>query len=1075
MRFSFWRITILGLASSLSCISFIPAEEKTPAPTKVQIEFFEESVRPLLVKHCLACHGSKQSKGELRIDTREALLTGGESGEAIVPGKPEESLLIEAINWESLEMPPKKKLSDSEINQFSKWITMGAPWPKDQPIRPASSASKVTQKDRTHWSFQPVRKQKVPVISNDKWSRNEIDKFILQKQQKVGLAPASEADRRTLIRRVTFDLTGLPPTPLEVEAFVKNENPNAWQDLIERLLDSPAYGEQWGHYWLDVVRYAESDGFRADGYRSNAWRYRDYVINSFNNDKPYDQFVREQIAGDELHPNDPQAMIATGFLRLGIYEHNQRDALTQWDDILNEMTDVTADTFLALGMNCARCHDHKFDPLPQEDYYGLRAFFAPVLMVDEGVVATEAEKQAYDKQYQQWSKETANLREKIQEIEAPARKKMWETVVKKFPEDVESMIRKDAEQRLPFEEQIADLCLRQLGSEGGKIESYIKDKKKLEEWKKVNEKLAGFDSLKPKSLPTARIVRDVASKAPPTFIDRDIHSRVEPHFLTVLHSPGETLPQFSAGSNSTGRRTALAKWLTRPDHPLTARVMVNRIWQYHFVEGLVPTAGDFGSLGTTPLHPELLDWLASEFIERGWSIKEMHRLMLNSATYRQSSLRETPKVAIAKDPGNRLFWRMRIRRLEAEQIRDAMLSVTGELNRKLHGPSANWSEMRRSVYLKVYRNKKDALLSVFDFPDRLSSSAKRNVTTTPTQSLLMMNGPWLLARSEKLAATLKKRANSTHPEDLVRSAYQLLYGQNPTAEQIRNALKFIQSSGNNNQQPEQKPTLKLTMQNKKLFAEILPDVKSGTLLLNDSTFLPQKDFTIEATVLLRSLYSDATVRTIASQWNSSTKSAGWSLGVTSTKSRYKPRNLILQLVGKNAKGELTYEVIPSGIHLELNKTYQVAVSVRIEETDKTGVTFRVKELPSLKDPESAKKIQTSQVAHTVVGHYKSADPFVIGGRAASERHRWDGLVDDLRLSNRAISSTEFLMSNGPNITQGIVGYWKFDSEEEKYQDSVSGHHLNFVNSGQKPISREEQGLIDFCHVLLNSNHFLYVD
>ena len=648
----------------------------------------------------------------------------------------------------------------------------------------------ITAEDHAFWSLQPLETPAVPAVADAAWCRNPIDQFVLRKLKTEHLTPAPEADRPTLIRRATFDLIGLPPTPQEVDAFVRDHSPDAYEKVIDRLLASPQYGERWGRHWLDLVRYAESDGFKQDAYRPNAWRYRDYVIRSFNDDKPYDRFVREQLAGDELWPNDPDAMIATGYLRNGLYEYNQREVPKQWSQILNDETDVTGDALLGLSMQCARCHDHKFDPILQTDYFRLQAFFAPMLPRNDWPVATTEQKEAYDKALAAWGEKTESIRAKIDAIEKPGIDKAANAAIKKFPEETQEILHKPAADRTPLEEQLAQLALRQVydASENPSAKIRASDKDTLAELKK---ELASYDSIKPAPLPRALTATDVGPVAPPTFVPGHSDQPLAPGIPVVLED-GRGLP-IHASATSTGRRTALAQWITRPDNQLCTRVIVNRIWQYHFGRGLVATPSDFGHLGTPPTHPELLDWLTTRFVSEGWSFKKLHRLIMTSATYREAATAHSTETARMQDPDNRWLWRCDTRRLDSEQIRDAMLLVSGELKLDAGGPSVDASAPRRSVYTKVLRNHPDPLLDAFDSPDSFGSVCTRNVTTTPTQSLLLMNGDWPLKRATAFARRVRAEAKSPDPGDLVERAYRLAYGRAPQADERSTGIEFLQA------------------------------------------------------------------------------------------------------------------------------------------------------------------------------------------------------------------------------------------------------------------------------------------
>jgi len=805
MNLSFHRFpTSLLVCAAL--FSAVPAQAS--GPTREQVEFFEKQVRPLLVEHCYSCHSQAKGSlgGDLALDSRAALLEGGGSGPAVIPGNPEKSPLIKAIGYAGkLKMPKKYKLKDQEIAVLTAWVKDGAPWPAeatatiDGPkLRPPG---KITDEDRRYWAIQPLREGPAPTLANDTWSANDIDRFILQKLQDKKLKPAPMASRSALVRRLTFDLHGLPPTPEEIHAAESDPSKDWYEKLVDRLLASPRYGERWGRHWLDLARYAESDGYRADEYRPLAWRYRDYVIRSFNDDKPYDRFVREQLAGDEIDPDNPEALVATGFLRHGLYEFNQRDARGQWDTILNDITDTTGEVFLGLGMGCARCHDHKFDPILQKDYYRLRAFFAGITLHDNLPVATAQQVREHNEKLAAWQEKTADIRKELDAFLKAERDKAERGAIAKFPADIQAMMKKAPSQRTPQEQQLADLAYRQVTFEFDRLEAKYKGeaKEKLEALKK---RLAEFDADKPEPLPLALTVRDVGRQAAPTVValKREGKTTIEPGFLTLLDEKPTAVQSMPT---STGRRTALADWLTRPDHPLATRVVANRIWQYHFGRGLVATSSDFGNLGDKPTHPELLDWLARRFVQDGSSFKKMHRLILTSATYRQSA---TPSPEAQKeDPRNLLWARFDVRRLEAEQVRDSILSVTGELNLEAGGPGVEIARPRRSIYTKTMRNNRDPLLAVFDSPEGFHSTAQRHVTTTPTQALLMINSPFMVARGRALADRIAKE--KTSDDDRIERAFQLCFGRATTVKEREGALAFLReqeqkvgSKGNRRQQ-----------------------------------------------------------------------------------------------------------------------------------------------------------------------------------------------------------------------------------------------------------------------------------
>jgi hypothetical protein len=770
------------------------------------VRFFETEVRPLLAAKCQKCHGPRQQRGGLRLDSREAALKGGKTGPAVVAGDAAGSLLIEAVNYESLEMPPDDPLSSREVGILTRWVSQGAPWPAQETAVGRRSEGKITDEDRAYWAFQPRGNLAVPVVAADGWSRNPIDRFILQKLKAEGLDPAPEADRRRLIRRASYDLTGLPPDRDEIENYLADRSPGAYEAMIDRLLASPRYGERWGRHWLDLARYAESDGHGGDRYRPEAWRYRDYVIRSFNDDTPYDRFVLEQLAGDEAFPADADALTATGFLRHWIYESNQREVREVREIILNDVTDVTADVFLGLGFGCARCHDHKFDPILQEDYYRLQAFFAPLLPRDDVILAGAAERARFQVRLARWQDATAEARQRLEALEGPVRKELRDREFRLLPQDLKDLYRKPLEEQSPLERQLASLIDRLRDGAGKSLDGQFKMMpEKAAAWKAARDALAAFDALKPEPLPAPMIVNDVGPEAPPT----ELPGRklaVEPGFPTVLGGGTPRIEPPASTPRSTGRRTALARWIATPENPLTARVLVNRVWQYHFGTALVATSSDFGRLGERPSHPELLDWLADRFVADGWRLKPLHRLIMTSATYRQGALTAGTADARRNDPHGRWLWRMPVRRLDADEIRDTLLAVSGELDLRQGGPSVEASAPRRTVYTRLMRYTPEPLLQAFDAPDGFASVPQRDVTTTATQALALLNGSWSLDRARAIAGRLLEAGAGTDDASLVARAYDRVFGRAPDAFEAEAARRFLRDQPARSADPGSTPS-----------------------------------------------------------------------------------------------------------------------------------------------------------------------------------------------------------------------------------------------------------------------------
>ena len=757
--------------------------------------FFETKIRPILTERCLHCHGHQQAKGGLRLDNPQSFSEGGQSGPLWNPQKIDASLLLQRLKGRPANkgrMPKEgDPLTAKEIEAIESWLRDGAPWPDyGQPIKPLKNADSFSDEDREYWAFQGIKRPSLPSVDQVSWVRNEIDLFVLARLEALGLTPNPEAKSEKLLRRIHQNLHGLPPNPADQQAFTRDRSPKAYERLVDRLLTHSNYGEHWARFWLDVVRYAESDGYRGDFYRPTAWPYRDYVIDSFNADKPYDVFVSEQIAGDELAPNEVSARIATGFLRHGIYEWNQRDVRGQWAIMLNDVTETTADAFLGLGYACAKCHDHKFDPILQEDYYRLQAYFTPLLPRDDLPLANTEEWQSYQAAQRRWETATESIRTRIDDIERPIIEKGLSEIRSKFePEFLELMDRPRAN-RSPLEHQIAELAYRQLAYDINRSRNSLKGTAK-ERRDALLKELELYDSLKPTEPGKAFCATDVGPSAPPTHIPDDREQRdIAPGPPSILDPRAARVDFVPSAPNSTGRRSALARWLTNPSNPLVARVYVNRLWQQHFGVGLVATTSDFGRLGEKPSHPALLDWLANEFIVNGWSTKHIQKLILNSATFRQSANAYSRKRAMSRDPKNRLLWRFPTRRLKAEQVRDAMLAASNELDPAIGGPSVDAKTPRRTVYTKQIRNRRDPLLDAFDLPYYFKSESERNETTTATQALLMLNGEWVLKRAEAFAKDLLA-LESTGTDERIDLSFQRSYGRQASHAELSAAKTFL--------------------------------------------------------------------------------------------------------------------------------------------------------------------------------------------------------------------------------------------------------------------------------------------
>jgi len=667
------------------------------------------------------------------------------------------------------------------------------------PAQPSAS-NLVTPEAKEFWSFRPVLRPALPHVEASDWIRQPLDAFVLARLEAERLSPATPASKITLVRRLHHDLTGLPPTPDEVDKFLRDQRPDAYERLVERLLASPRYGERWGRHWLDVVRYGESNSFERDSTKPNVWRFRDYVIAAFNRDMPFDQFIREQLAGDELDEVTRQTIIATGYYRLGQWDDEPTDKLQAKYDELDDIISTTSQAFLGLTMNCARCHDHKLDPVPQTNYYSMLAFFHGILPFRYGKetvqtdIADAAQRKAYEAAKRAKEQKLEPLREKIDAI--------METVIAQLDEKKREAAAKNSGRR------------RKLFQ--ASMKEYL-TAAQIEEFEKLKKARRKAEELPLPKLDFALSVKEGGPEGPETFVllRGNAHSKgdpVHPAFPDVLSFPAPKVPLPKEGATTSGRRRTLAEWIARPDNQLTPRVMVNRIWQHHFGRGIVASPNNFGQLGTRPTHPALLDWLADEFVVSGWSVKHMHRLLLNSSTYRMSS--ESNPKGLSKDPENRLLWRSNMRRLAAEEIRDSILAVSGSLNVQAGGPSVypkipteilqtqsrpgkNWNtstihqQNRRSIYVHVKRSLILPIFAAFDFADTDSSCPVRFTTTQPTQALTMLNSEFLGEAAEDFAARLRRETRDA-PSTQVRRALQLVLCRPPTADEIEAGVKLMQ-------------------------------------------------------------------------------------------------------------------------------------------------------------------------------------------------------------------------------------------------------------------------------------------
>ena len=890
---------LLGHRLEMLCIATLVvlvtagANAQSKAAANDPTEFYKSRVRPILVSQCYTCHTESHMSG-LQMNSREALMKGGRSGPAILPGNPDDSLLIRAVSHshERLQMPPQGKLNSQQIQDLRIWVEAGAHFDipiSKAPVPSSRAGAEWTQQQREFWAFQPIKKPGLPRVQDTAWSRTPIDYFILAKLEEKGLQPARPGDKRTLLRRVTFDLIGLPPTPEEYDAFLGNDSPDAFESVVERLLASPQYGERWGRYWLDVARYAEEDalGLGPDPF-PNSFRYRDWVIDAFNHDMPYDVFVKAQIAGDLLEEDsETRLMPGLGLFGLGPWYYKIVDPPKARADELHDRVDVLSRGFLGLTVACARCHDHKYDPISTQDYYAVGGVFTAseykeYPLADARIVKTyddhkkkiddleqaieqlfeeeakslsfrlagetsrylvavwnqgSAQRETLDQEtlerwinylgspsgehphLQWWEKldaltPVATVRAEVDRFQAFLRNLIQEQ--KEIEENNKRVIEESKKSTDPYDlfcvgcnaetkalardkymlwTELFEPELETNGQEDKKAGVLYYGEEKIERFLPVERKaqvsemrkeLEVLESTLPERYPFLHVIADQEEPR-----DMRRHIRGDPYnsgevvprrFLSILGNSGP----FRNGSG----RLELANRIASAENPLTSRVMVNRVWHYHFGQGLVRTLSNFGQVGDRPSHPQLLDYLASRFIESGWSIKQLHREILRSSTYRMSS--EFSERNFLEDPENRLLWRANRRRLDVEALRDAMLSVAGELDIKRGGPALKWTEenQRRTVYGKVSRYSLERMLSLFDFPDPTITAEKREITNTPLQRLFFLNSGFIENRSQALAERLEKAAGDDF-EARVRAAYQLLFGRHPRPQEVRLAEAFL--------------------------------------------------------------------------------------------------------------------------------------------------------------------------------------------------------------------------------------------------------------------------------------------
>lgn len=821
---------------------FLLQREPPSPPEKTPEELFTQTVAPALENSCVRCHGPDKQKGDLRLDSLASVLLGGKSGPALVPGNPEKSLMLRlARHWDpKREMPLNgKKLSDNKLTALQKWIAGGAPWPADSGVLagsitpeekigdawtdPQNPIQKIFGGKRLDlWSLKPLADPRLPTVQESRWARNPIDHFVLAKMEASGRKPAPDADRQTLARRLYFDLIGLPPSPEEMNTFLADTSPDAYARLVDKLLDSPHYGEHWASFWLDVVRYSDSNGFDYDEFRPNAWRFRDYVIHSMNADKPYDRFVKEQLAGDEMvkglpqTPEDQDRLIATGFLRVGPFD-NSAEKFGEKDlcraRVMSDLVETTGSAFMGLNMSCCKCHDHKVDPISQADYYRLRAFFEGVEPNDKLLLDLPPKQDVVNREMHVIDAK----RQQIKDLELQVIERFRDDKAHRLPEKERKLLATLSKDLTQEAKGRILLIKRGLEPTEAELKAAYTDKEKRAAATLAAE-VTDLEKIRTPFTP-GFLVTESGFWAPKTYLlfkgdHTQPRDELSPGILSALN-PNTLPPAKSVRPRSSGRRTALAEWLFSKDNPLTARVMVNRLWQNHFNEGLQATPNDFGFAGARPSHPELLDWLAREFIRSGWSMKQMHRLMVESATYRQGFSADA-STAVA------LFDHQQPHRLKAEELRDAMLAVSGRLTLHAGGPPV-WPELPqevlssspgilkeneektrgwypsphdqtfvRSLYLVQKRSLHLPMLETFDLPDNNLSCGRRLVSTVAPQALTLLNSPFAAEIAQSFAARIQRESGDTG-ESQVERAFALAFQRPPDAIERTDCTAFLKT------------------------------------------------------------------------------------------------------------------------------------------------------------------------------------------------------------------------------------------------------------------------------------------
>ena len=852
------RFTSIALALLVAGPVGVLLNAQAPVIVPAAAVSFATDVDPILERDCRSCHGDAVRMGKLDLTTRDGALRGGTRGSDIVPGNAEASRLYRRISGLELPAMPAQgtPLTATEIAVVKRWINEGAKWDASlaSSAKPAASAALaalenriITPAERNYWAFKLPVQAPLPQVGSR--FANPIDRFLEQARRAHRLTPAPRADRHTLVRRAYLDALGLPPTPAQVDAFVSDRSPDAWEHLVDRLLASPHYGERYGRLWLDVARYADSAGFEYDTHRANAWRYRDYVIKSFNDDKPYDRFLIEQIAGDEMDGRNDDSLIATGFLRMGPRVlFREKDNPERRYDYLDEIIGTIGKGTLGLTVNCARCHNHKFDPISQKDYYRLEASLFGYVET-EVPLAPKAEAEAYLAKNEEIDARIAELKRQIQGLERPYRDRLQRELIRqKFPEHVVRVLSKPENERTPGDALLVTQVLKAAGVSTAQVDRSLTAEDGAKK-KALTTAIAALTTQRPKPLPMAEIATDGDYRSsplgegddtiscpkcripdpgagpylhqgpgryqvPPSYFlirgDVENHgSQMTPGFIDVITygNPPTEVPR--PDGRTSGRRLALAQWIASPQNPMTARVIVNRLWQKHFGRGIVATLENFGRMGEPPTHPELLDWMAAD-LTRDWSLKRITKLMMMSDAYQMASA-FTDAADTASDPDDRYLWRFRPQRLEAEIVRDNMLAVGGNINLEVGGEPifpflpkdvlasqyrGKWintpdgpAAWRRGVYVYQRRSLPYPMFDTFDHPDMNVTAGARNVSTVPTQALTLLNNPFVLSEAAFLSTRIRNKASD--PSSQVDLAYRIALARSATPEEIAIGTSLI--------------------------------------------------------------------------------------------------------------------------------------------------------------------------------------------------------------------------------------------------------------------------------------------